>query len=591
MNTPQNFFKQYLYIMSDKRNHLFLMVTLFVSSSVLELLGISLVGPFIGSVVNPTFLERFTAVNSFMHYFGILNSRDQIAILGSILLLVFLVKGAVAYGIYYYISSFTFYFRASLVQRLMNAYLRMPYQFYLERNSASVVNSVIAHTKTMTDDMLLPSLKLTSDAIVLFVIFVFLFWVDPYAMMILLLTLGAVSATYNIVVKPNVKSAGEEVAIQNEGLIKGVNQAIGGVKEIRVWGVQQYFLDYIKLTSTLCARSQKKFYSLIGLPRFLIETVFVVFVVLFALFTIYSEKNGEVMVATLAIFGVAGIRVLPALANVSSSLASMNYSRFALSELYSDLQDTENAQVEITTKLPNTHQVFKGLRIENIQFTYPSSDRPAIDNVSLTILQGESVGLIGISGSGKTTLIDILLGLHEFESGKFSINEIDIADYGWDNWLSQVAYIPQNVFLADDTLIKNIAFGVSDSEIDYIKLDEAISSAQLKHLVQRLPEGIHTIVGERGIRLSGGERQRVALARAFYHNRSVFIFDEATSALDIETERQVIDVIEKLHGKKTLIVIAHRLATVKSCDMIYKLKDGRVFDYGRFEHVVNTNNI
>lgn len=558
-------------------------------SSILELLGIGLIGPFVGAVVNPALLDRFTSLNSIMSYFGFEGARDRTIALGAFLLVVFIIKGAVAYGIFRHISAFTFYFRASLVQRLMSAYLRMPYQFYLERNSAAIVNSVIAHTKTMTDDMLLPSLKLASDAVVLSAIGLFLFWVDPIAMLILLVALGSTSAFYSIWVKPKVKAAGQEVAVQNEGLIRGVNQGIGGIKEIRILGAEQYFLEHVRRTSTLCADSQKKFYSLIGIPRFLIETVFVIFVVLFALFALYSGNSGEAMVATLAMFGVAGIRVLPAVANISSSLASMNYSGFALSELYRDLQEVEqrgeNSSAQ-AVQLSQSVSDFQQLCLDEIRYAYPGAGRQAIDGISLTINQGQSIGLIGASGAGKTTLVDILLGLHQFDSGKFSVNGIDIADYGWGNWLQQVAYIPQNVFLADETLAKNIAFGVADGDIDFIKVSNAISAAQLTKLVGRLPDGLQTMVGERGIRLSGGERQRVALARAFYHNRSVFIFDEATSALDAETEHQVIEVIENLHGQKTLVVIAHRLTTVKSCDVIYRLQDGRIIDSGRFEDVV-----
>lgn len=571
-----------------------LMAVLFLISSALELLGIGLIGPFVGAVVNPGLLDRFTALNSVMNYFGIVGGRDRTMALGSFLLLVFIIKGGVAFGIFRHIAAFTFHFRASLVQRLMNAYLRMPYQFYLERNSAAIVNSVIAHTKTMTDDMLLPSLRLASDAVVLCAIGLFLFWFDPVAMLILLVALGGTSAFYSSLVKPKVKAAGQEVAVQNEALIKGVNQGIGGIKEIRVLAAERHFLEHVRLSSTLCAASQTKFYSLIAIPRYLIETVFVIFVVLFALFALHKGSGGDAMVATLAMFGVAGIRILPAVTNISSSLASMNYSGFALSELYRDLQFVEQqAGGAAAQAIQSTNPVgdFQQLHFDNIRYAYPGAGRQAIDGISLTIAQGQSIGLIGASGAGKTTLIDILLGLHQFDSGNFYVNGTDISEYGWGKWLQQVAYIPQNVFLADETLEKNIAFGVAEDKIDSARVAEALAAAQLTQLVGRLPEGVRTMVGERGIRLSGGERQRVALARAFYHNRSVFIFDEATSALDAETERQVIEVIESLHGQKTLIVIAHRLTTVKSCDTIYRLKDGRIIDSGRYEDVVDERQV
>lgn len=592
--SKHSFLEKYFYVLKNKRRQLILMAGLFLVSSTLELLGLGLIGPFVGAVVTPGLLERFGLLSSTLNYLGINGERDRIIALGSILLLIFIIKGVVAYGITRHIYAFTFYFRANLVERLMKAYLNMPYQFYLERNSAAIVNSVIAHTKTMTDDMLLPSLRLCSDAIVLIAIGLFLFWVNPLAMLILLVALGGTSAFYFGFVKPSVKAAGEETAEQSEKLLRGVNQGIGGIKEIRILAAEQHFLEYVSHSANLCAASQKKFYSLLAMPRSLIETVFVIFVVLFAIFTLYTGNGGDVMVATLAMFGVAGIRVLPAVVNISSALASMSYSGFALSELYRDLRYVERQSAESGAEAFSSHSadpvaVFRQLELGNIHYTYPGAGRQTIDGISLVITHGQSIGLIGASGAGKTTLVDILLGLHQFDSGKFSVNGINISEYGWNNWLQQVAYIPQNVFLADETLEKNIAFGISEDRIDTAKIVEALAAAQLTTLVERLPDGVRTIVGERGIRLSGGERQRVALARAFYHNRNVFIFDEATSALDAETERQVIEVIESLHGQKTLIVIAHRLTTVRSCDTIYKLKDGRIIDSGRFEEVVVVN--
>ena len=589
--SKHGFLEKYFYVLKNKRRQLILMAVLFLISSILELLGIGLIGPFVGAVVNPDLLDRFTLLSSTMNYLGIMGERDRIIALGSILLFIVIIKGVVAYGITRHIFAFTFCFRANLVERLMKAYLNMPYQFYLERNSAAIVNSVIAHTKTMTDDMLLPSLKLCSDAIVLIAIGLFLFWVDPLAMLVLLIALGGTSAFYFRFVKPGVKAAGQEVAVQNEELIRGVNQGIGGIKEIRILAAEQYFIEHVSKAANLTATSQKKFNSLLAMPRFLIETVFVIFVVLFALFTLYTGKSGDAMVATLAMFGVAGIRVLPAVVNISSTLASMSYSGFALSELYRDLQYVERQSAgsgvaAFSSQSADPVAVFRQLELDNIRYAYPGAGRQAIDGISLVITHGQSIGLFGASGAGKTTLIDILLGLHQLDSGEFSVNGINISQYGWNNWLQQVAYIPQNVFLADESLEKNIAFGVPEDSIETDKINEALAAAQLTKLVERLPEGLHTMVGERGIRLSGGERQRVALARAFYHNRSIFIFDEATSALDAETEHQVIEVIENLHGQKTIIVIAHRLTTIKNCDVVYRLEDGRIIDSGRFQDVV-----
>lgn len=590
MRSQKSFLVKYFYVLKDKRPQLFFMAALFLISSILELLGISLVGSFVGAVVNPNFLEQFTILNSIMNSFGLFGTHNQIIALGTFLLFVFLIKGGLAYWIYCHICAFTFYFRASLVQRLMDAYIKMPYQFYLERNSAAMVNSIIAHTKIATDDLLLPSLRIVSDIFILLAITFFLFWINPIAILILLFALATVSLSYMFIVKPKVRGAGQDVADQKEGLIKGVNQIIGAIREIRILSAEKNFLKYVDLSSRFLARGELKFYSLLGLPRFLFEVIFVSFVILFTLFSLYLGKSGEQMIATLAIFSFAGIRALPAVANISSSLTSINYSGFVLSQLYSDLKEVEKVVLNPSKKYSTSKIIYKdfeSLNLKDIEFIYPNSRRFVLNKISFNLSRGQSIGLIGSSGSGKTTFVDMLLGFHQFHNGSFTINGANIADYGWNFWLSQIAYIPQNVFLIDETLAKNIAFGIPDHKIDYKKIKKAIKSAQLNKLVSNLPEGVQTLVGDRGIRLSGGERQRVALARAFYHNKNVFIFDEATSSLDNETERQITEVIECLRGQKTLIVIAHRLSTVKSCDLIYRIKDGRIQEVGRFKDVVN----
>ncbi len=595
MSEP-GFLEKYFYVLKEKRRQLMLIAALFIVSTSLEPLSIGLIGPFVGAIFNPSLLDRFNLLNSAMNYFSVSGSHNRLVALGSMLLLVFIIKGIATYGISRHIYAFTFNFRVRLVQRLMDAYLTMPYQFYLERNSAAIVNSVITHTKTMTDDLLLPSLKFTSDIVVLSAIGLFLFWIDPVAMVALLAALGGASAFYFRFVKPQVMAAGQETAIQNEGLIRGVNQGIGGIKEIRILGVEEHFLENVSLSSKRCANSQTIFYSLLAIPRFLVETLFVIFVIFFAFYALSKGSSGGIMVSTLAMFGVAGVRILPAVAQISSALASMNYSSFALLELYRDLRyvEQQTAYRGVSDKLNKAvdpESVFRQIDLKNIRYSYPGAGCQAIDGISLSISYGQSIGLIGESGAGKTTLVDILLGLHPFDSGNFSVNGIDIAKYGWNNWLQQIAYIPQTVFLIDETLEKNIAFGISEDKIEPDRVSEAVVAAQLAQLVGRLPDGIRTIVGERGIRLSGGERQRVALARAFYHNRSIFIFDEATSALDADTEQQVINVIEGLHKQKTLIVIAHRLSTVRSCDMIHRLQEGRIVNSGRYEDVVGERKV
>ncbi len=564
------------------------MIGIFMLMSVLELLGVGLVGPYIGAVVSPDVLGRFPRLQQVMATYGAKTPQAQIVLLGMVLIVIVLAKGVAAYAAQRRVFRFSFHFRTSLVNKLMASYLYMPYRFFLARNSSAVVHSVLDSTKIMADDLLIPSLRLCSDLLILLLMGALLLWVSPQAMLLLTVLLGAATFLYLRIVKPRVRRAGEVAAVAHERIIRSVNQAVGGIKEIRTLRTEEYFLAEVTAASDRCAGGQSESMSLLIVPKFMMEAALVFFVIIFSMYVTWQGGGRQGLVTVLAMFGVAGIRILPALSQISYSLASMNYTSFALNEVYRDLREAEiiTAQKPKSNQGPAAAAEFHAVELRGVRFAYQPNAQPTIDGVDLRIEKGRSIGLIGESGAGKTTLIDILLGLHRFDAGSFRIDGVDIDSYGWERWRDHIAYIPQNAFLTDDTLEHNIAFGLTHAQIDRGKVLASIEAAQLTALVARLPEGLDTVVGERGIRLSGGERQRIALARAFYSGRDILILDEATSALDNDTERQVVEVIEGLHGKITLIVIAHRLSTVRGCDVIHRLEKGRIVASGRFEDVI-----
>lgn len=588
------FLTKYFYVLRGHGARLAAIVGLFILMSMLDLLSVGLIGPFVGIIVDPDNFGRLPFLRQTLSALGVVASRDVIVVLGAALIGLFMFKGGMAYWIQRRIFRFSFSFRAQLVKRLVNTYLRMPYQFFLERNTSTVVQSVLEHTKITVDNMLIPSLRVASDALTLTVLGFFLCWISLPAVVMLALMLGGTFGLYLWVVRPRVRQVGTEVAKVNERVIRRVNESMAGIKEIRTLRIESFLADEIGEHAAHSADAESRFNSLLALPRNLMEVVLVVFVVLFSTVALLQGSEGKQLIAVLAVFAAASIRILPATIQISSSLASMNYSIYSMNSLYHDLRFIEQhnaTRAPAATALPTAPtKPVKDLDLINISYAYPGAGREAITKLSMSMRRGQSIGLIGESGAGKTTLVDILLGLHPFDSGRFLINGIDVVQYGWNAWLDQVAYIPQNAFLADDTLEHNVAYGVPFGEIDRPRLELAIASAQLAALVARLPAGVNTVLGERGVRLSGGERQRVALARAFYHNRSVLVFDEATSALDADTERQVIEVMNGLYGEKTLIVIAHRLATVKGCDVIHKLHAGRIVSSGTFDEVIGETN-
>ena len=374
----------------------------------------------------------------------------------------------------------------------------------------------------------------------------------------------------------------------------------GGLKETRVIGCESYFQDQIAREAQQFAAAESLFSSSQILPRILIETALIVFVMLFiSLSLIFSQQNMQEITGIMGVFGVAAMRLIPAITMLLNSLNQLRNSDYALNMLYLDLKEinsqgtsrlTQNQLVPASSSVSNQPSqnlaaFNRQIELDHITYSYDNSSQSAIKNVSLQIDKGQSIAFIGKSGSGKTTLADIILGLLEPQTGDIKVDGISIYD-DLRSWQNIIGYIPQSIFLIDDTVESNIAFGVPEQLIDPERVERALKAAQLQELIAQLPQGIKTEVGERGVRLSGGQRQRIGIARALYHEREVLVLDEATAALDSETERLVSESIRSLAGTKTLIIIAHRLSTVEHCDRIYLLDQGRVIKSGSYQEVV-----
>jgi ABC-type multidrug transport system fused ATPase/permease subunit len=392
--------------------------------------------------------------------------------------------------------------------------------------------------------------------------------------------------------------------------IKIINHGLGGLKELKVIGCEHYFESQIKEQSERYAKFGTQSQSYMILPKILLETSMIVSIILFVIISQYYFTQSQTNITSvLAIFSVAAIRLIPAISSCFNALNSINHSSYAVDIIFSDLQITnkskpsqelntnsshapsDSSYYELNKDGYNRSLEFKNkIELINVVYSYPNSSTPSVNSVSLSIERGQSIAFIGKSGAGKTTLVDILLGLIDINSGDILIDNKSIYS-DVRTWQNLVGYIPQSIFLIDDTIQKNIAFGVHEKLIDNERLQKVIKLAQLEKLIEELPDHIHTKVGERGILLSGGQRQRIGIARALYHQREILVLDEATSALDNETEKLVNEAINSLHGKLTMIIIAHRLSTVKQCDTIYLLDKGCIVDSGSYEDVVSRNKI
>lgn len=591
----REYLHKFFYILGDKRKQLIILVSFFLLSSMFDLFGIGLIGPFIAAVSSPKMLADSSFWAIFKSFFGITEDNNGLIAIGSIIIIVFYIKGFLAYWIRKYIVSFSFRHRSDLMSRLMSVYQSMSYIYHIKRNTASLIQTIVGLTNVYTGEALIPMLKLVSEMIVFGVLMLFLASTDFFSMLILIGLIVVVFLLYDKVVKHRIQLSGKESALASQEIIKGITEGIEGLKEIRVLGREQYFHNKIQDNAINYANAGSRYQGLQVMPRYLMESSMITFVVGLTMITNLMEGGTSNILPMLGMFGVAAIRLVPSTNQMIAGVISMRYSSHAMNKLYDDLKEVDdimfNAQTKVIQPLKPGHDIhkprssFRQVELINISYQYPGAEMQAISNLSLSIKYGKSMGLIGKSGSGKTTLVNILLGLLEPQHGSVEVNGEPINN-DIQKWLNRVAYIPQSIFLIDDALGRNIALGIPDGEIDDAQLAKAIDMAQLTSVEKQLPDGVDTVIGEKGVILSGGQRQRVALARAFYHRREVIIMDEATAALDNETEQQVVNAINSLRGKKTLIVIAHRISTVKHCDEICRLDAGRIVEKGSFESVV-----
>lgn len=566
------YLNEILFLLGDDRRKLPMLVLMFIGISILDLAGLGLIGPYVAAVVDPTVDEG--ALAEIINLTGLPRERSPLLItLGLVLASIFLVKAIFAIGINYVIINFSQQQKVRLGSHLMHTYQALPYTEYLQRNSAEYIRSIQELTGHFAGVVLI-GLRMISDGIIAVVILIFLASVHGQALAFLVGILGLMIFGYDRGFRRRLQSLGEISNLASKQGVQSISEGIEGLKEIRVLGAEDYFHQKVLRTLKKFAYTRTRQLTLMVVPRYLLELAMVSFIVGLVGVILLSEEELMSVFPILGVFGVAGLRLTPTANTLSTSLVDLRFRRNAISLLYRDISHygpfgTVNAsRIDESPVIP-----FDELSIEHISFRYPDASMDTLQDVSFHILAGESIGLIGPSGSGKTTLVDVVLGLLEPREGQIRYNGTPLAQ-ALKEWRSRVAYLPQQIFLTDDSLRCNVALGVDEQAINQDRLNKAISRAQLTNLVKQLPEGLDTLIGERGVRLSGGQRQRVAIARAFYYGRSVLVMDEATSALDHETEREIIEEIKLLKGRVTMIVIAHRLTTVQPCDRIYRLDSG-----------------
>ena len=591
------FVSKLLYLTKDHHKGFVRIAFIFLVVSVLEVIGTGIIGPFIAIATNPDIIKTNYWLNLIYSQLNFSTEQDFLIVVGIVVLIAFYIKAFLSFVSQKAVFQFGHNLKGDLSYKILKAYVEAPYSFHLRINSASIIQNVINTTDNVCSGVVMPLLTAISNFIIVLALTLLLIKASSIALFLILLLLPVVFGLFKLL-QTRLAFWSKEGWSASEEMIRIMHHAIGGLKEIRVIGCESYFKQQMEQQTNRYSKNLTLNHAYGNLPRFVMEAFMVTFVVSFTFLYINLYRGqGQNLTAILGIFALASIRLLPAISNLVSNINRLKANAFAIHKLFYDFQEIEKAE---TLPFADTNSPSKNLSpgsdvspllfkkqivFSKVAFQYPDTSRKALDKISLVIPKGKSIGLIGKSGAGKTTLVDVLLGLFIPQSGDIKVDGRSVYS-NLRAWQNLLGYVPQSIFLMDETLERNIAYGVPDHLIDRERVKKAIEMAQLNEVVEQLPQGIKTVVGEGGVLLSGGQRQRVGIARVLYHEREILVFDEATAALDNQTEGLITQATKALAGTKTIIIIAHRLSTIEHCDRIYQLEQGRIIKSGSYEQVV-----
>lgn len=571
------------YILDKKQKMMFALlgVMIFIGG-LLETLGVGTMIPVVTVLLEPGKLQDTINENATLHkicdFFNATDVSRLTNILLIALIIVFVVKNLYFVLQVYVMNTFVCFNRNKMIARVLAVFLNRPYEDYLGADIPTVfrlTDSDIPQTYALITSLL----SLTSEVVVSVSIFVFLLLQDVKMTLFVVLVFGILTLFVTKVFKPRLGRIGAENQRLQSRIAKWRLQAIYGLKDVKVLNREDFFVRNYYETGKEGASVNRSYAVLNSIPRLLIETVFMCSVLTFVLFFLKGGGNINAMLTTLTAFAVAAIRVLPSVNRINTYITEIAYMQPALNYVYENLQIGMKNDKELAERKANGQKerlvLNDKIELNHISFHYPDTDQNIFTDAHMEIKKGQSVGVIGPSGAGKSTIVDILLGLLHAQTGEITCDGVNIFK-NYESWLAQIGYIPQAIYLIDESIRANIAFGIDEDRIDEKRIWEALEEAQLADFVRSLPEGLDTTIGDRGVRISGGQRQRLGIARALYNNPEILVFDEATSALDNDTEAAVMDAVNSFHGKKTMVIIAHRLNTIANCDVIYKVENEKL---------------
>lgn len=553
---------------ADRRQALILLSLMIIGMG-FEMLGIGFVVPVIQLLANPEVLETSRIFASLYNELGRPNHQTMVmaGVLG--LVGIYVCKAAFLGLLYWREMRFAFGLQADISQRLFDTYLGQSYTFHLQRNSAELIRNIVIEVAQLIANCVLPALLLAAEALVLAGLFILLLIIEPVGALAALLVLGGGGWILHRITGRYLTHWGSVRQIHEALRLQRLQEGLGGAKDVILTGREAEFMRQYGIHNQRTADVTKKQKTLQKLPQLWLELLAICGLATLILTMLARGGAMADMLPTLGVFAAAAFRMLPSANRIVGAVQSLRYGMPVIDVIAAELRlPTKTAPAAIKDALMFDMRV----EFDKVSYAYPGSDNFAVNNLTLTVRQGETIGLIGASGVGKSTLVDLFLGLIQPQQGIIKVDGVDIQLH-LREWQNRIGYVPQSIFLSDDTLRRNVAFGIAADEIDDAVVWHALRMAQLADFVESLPERLDTTLGERGVRLSGGQRQRIGIARALYHNPSVLVLDEATSALDSETECEVMEAVWALQGRKTIVIVAHRLTTLARCDRIYRLSE------------------
>ena len=573
----KQYFREIKILLGDSFNKIYIFFTLTVLISFLDLLGLSLIIPYISFILN---LQDTNSEYFLINYIINFDYKEVIFYLSLFLLLIYFIKVYFSIYIIKKFLDFSFNEGANLRIKLAKKYINIPYEKSIEKNSADYIYSIESLTGQYANTILPSVLKFFSDLFIFFVILIFLIFVNWLIVIILFVLLFFIIIFYDLFFKRKLKIAGEKSNIFLAKLIKSINELVDGFKEIKIFSSENFFINKIKFLSINYAKVAS-FGQLVGhSPKYILELLVILFVVICIVFATLFGVDLNNLLPTLGVFAFASLRLAPTSTQLISNLSVIRNTRNSLSKLYEDISLSDDNNLTDNLFFNNNKvnkEAFSTYVFSNIDFKYKGSNNYIFKDASFSINRGDTISIIGPSGSGKTTLVDIILGFLKIEKGSISYNNIIVSN-DLSFFRSKVAYLPQKVFLTDDSIKNNVALGKKENEIVENKVINALKKARLEEFINYFEKGIQTTIGERGVKISGGQKQRIAIARAFYYNRDVLILDESTNSLDKENEKEILSELKKSSKEVTIITISHDDSFKEFCNKILKIENNKIIE-------------